>query len=208
MSAPQLSPIKSSPEFRVVSADAVDVGVVQDLVAFRRPEEQKRPGLLWWMLWWPVGSLVVDSAWFPFYRPKSRILRAFGAKIGAGLVMKPNVRIKDPRNLVVGDHCWVGEGVWIDNLAPVRLGHNVCLSQGAYLCTGGHDHTRPSFDLFVEPITIEDQAWVGAKAVLLPGVTIGAGAVVAAGSVVTKDVPPGMIVGGNPAGVLKPRIAA
>ncbi|QDT15524.1 Galactoside O-acetyltransferase [Alienimonas californiensis] len=178
---------------------------MQDLGGYRRPAEQARPGLLWWAIWWPVGALALDSALLPISRLKAPLLRAFGATIGKGLVMKPRVRVKDPRNLVIGDHCWVGEGVWIDNLAQVTLGNDVCLSQGAYLCTGGHNYARASFDLVTGPITVEGQAWVGAKAVLLPGVTVGAGAVVAAGSVVTKDVPPGMIVGGNPARVLRPR---
>ena len=141
-----------------------------------------------------------------FSGPKRVLLRLFGTSLGRGLVLKPRVRIKFPWRLTVGDHCWIGEGVWIDNLAPVTLGDNVCLSQGVYLCTGGHDHTRPTFDLITKPITVESEAWVGAMSVLLPGVTVGRGAVVAAGSVVTKDVPAGMIVGGNPARVIKPRI--
>ena len=178
---------------------------VQDLGGYRRPADQRRPGLLWWALWWPIGGLVLDSGLLPFSCLKTLVLRAFGAAVGAGAVVKPRVRVKDPRNLTVGDHCWIGEEVWIDNLAPVTLGDDVCLSQGAYLCTGGHNYARPSFDLVTGPITIEQQAWVGAKAVLLPGVTVGAGAVVAAGAVVTKDVPAGMIAGGNPARVLRPR---
>ncbi len=164
-----------------------------------------RPGLLWWATWWPIGGLVLDSGLLPFSRLKTLVLRAFGATVGVGVVVKPRVRIKDPRNLTVGDHCWIGEEVWIDNLAPVTFGEAVCVSQGAYLCTGGHNYARPSFDLVIGPITVQDQAWVGAKAVLLPGVTVGAGAVVAAGAVVTKDVPPRMIVAGNPARALRPR---
>jgi len=205
--SPPSIPDEAPPELRVVSA-AVEPGTVQDLGSYRRPAEQPRPHPLWWAAWWPVGSLALDSGLLPCTRLKPTILRAFGATVGAGSVIKPHVRIKDPRNLVVGDHCWIGEGVWIDNLAPVTLGDDVCLSQGAYLCTGGHDHTKPSFDLVTGPITVGEQAWIGAKSVLLPGVTVGAGAVVAAGAVVTRDVPAGTIVGGNPARLLKRRAAA
>ena len=181
---------------------------VQNLGAYRRPAGAARPGWLWWAAWQPVALTVLESGWLPFPRLKVWALRAFGATVGPGLVMKPHVRVKDPRNLTVGRNCWVGEGAWIDNLAPVTLGDDVCVSQGAYLCTGGHDHTRPTFDLIARPIAVRDQAWVGARAVLLPGVTVGRGAVVAAGAVVTRDVPPGMIVGGNPARVIKPRPTA
>ena len=115
------------------------------------------------------------------------------------------MRIKYPRLLRIGDDCWIGEGVWIDNLAIVRLGNNVCLSQGAYLCTGSHDYRRPTFDLIVKPIVIEAGVWVAAHAVVLPGVTIGEGAVVAAGSIVAKDVPGGVIAAGSPCRVIGER---
>ncbi|MEM9701368.1 MAG: WcaF family extracellular polysaccharide biosynthesis acetyltransferase [Planctomycetota bacterium] len=184
------------------------VGRVQDLGSYRRPDGDGIRRLDLWIGWWPIETLLFASRTYPRYRLKRWLLRRFGATVGEGLVIKPTVRIKDPKKLCVGDHCWIGEGVWIDNLAPVTLGNDVCLSQDVYLCTGGHDHTRPSFDLITKPITVEDQAWVGARSVLMPGVTVGAGAVVAAGSVVTKDVPAGMIVAGNPARVLKPRTPA
>ena len=133
---------------------------------------------------------------------KARLLRLFGARIGRGLVIKPHVRIKYPWRLAVGDHCWIGEGVWIDNLADVTLGSHVCLSQGAYLCTGSHDHRRRTFDLITRPIRVEDGAWVAARTTLLPGVTVGANALVAGGSVVVKDVEAGAIVVGNPAAAI------
>ena len=183
-------------------------GRVQNLAAYRRPAHSPRPRWGWWLLWWPVGLALFESGWAPLSGLKAAVLRAFGARVGRGLVIKPHVRVKDPRKLSVGDHCWIGEGVWVDSIEAVTLGDEVCLSQGAYLCTGGHDHTRPTFDLIARPITVHSQAWVGAKAVLLPGVTVGAGAVVAAGAVVTRDVPAGAVVGGNPARVLKQRMAA
>ena len=116
------------------------------------------------------------------------------------------MRIKFPWNLRIGGHCWIGEDVWIDNLACVTLGHDVCLSQGAYVCTGSHDYRQPTFDLLVKPVVIEAAAWIAARAVVLPGVTIGRGAVVAAASVVTRDVPPGVIVAGSPSRVIGQRV--
>jgi len=159
------------------------------------------------ILWYLVSLTVFESGWFPFYGLKRWLLRSFGAAVGSAVIIKPHVRIKYPWHCRIGDQCWVGEKVWIDNLAAVHLGDDVCLSQGVYLCTGSHDHRRLTFDLIVKPIVIESAVWVAARAVVLPGVTIRRGAVVAAGSVVTEDVPAGAIVGGSPCRVIGERIS-
>jgi putative colanic acid biosynthesis acetyltransferase WcaF len=162
-------------------------------------------GRLTQIVWYFVSVVVFESGWFPVSGLKCSILRAFGARIGRNVTIKPNVRIKYPWRLVVGDHTWIGQESWIDNLGDVRLGSHVCLSQRAYLCCGGHDHRRRGFDLVVGDITLEDGSWVGAGATVLGGVTVGANAIAAAGSVVTKDVPPAKIVRGVPAKVLADR---
>jgi putative colanic acid biosynthesis acetyltransferase WcaF len=156
-------------------------------------------------LWYFLSLIVFESGWFPVYRLKRWLLRLFGASVGLGVVIKPHVRIKYPWHLSIGDHSWIGEEAWIDNLAPVRIENDVCISQGVYLCTGSHDHRRLTFDLIVRPIVIEVEAWVATRAVVLQGVTVGSGAVVAAGSVAAKDVPSGKIVGGCPARVIGER---
>jgi putative colanic acid biosynthesis acetyltransferase WcaF len=156
-------------------------------------------------LWSVLSLLVFQSGWLPFYGIKRWLLRLFGAAVGAGVVIKPDVRIKFPWRLRIGAQSWIGEGVWIDNLATVHLANDVCISQGAYLCTGSHDHRRVTFDLIVKPIVVQSEAWIGARAVVLPGVTVHRGAVVAAGSVVTRDVPSGVIVGGSPCRVIGER---
>jgi putative colanic acid biosynthesis acetyltransferase WcaF len=119
-----------------------------------------------------------------------RLLRMFGAKIGNGVVIKPRVTVKFPWRLSVGDYAWIGEGVWIDNLANVSIGEQCCLSQGAYVCTGSHDWTSPRFELITKPVTIEPEAWICARATISPGVCIGRGAVVGLGVVITQDVAP------------------
>jgi len=149
-------------------------------------------------LWYVISVVIFQSAWFPFYGLKRWLLRTFGATVGSGVIIKPHVRIKFPWRCQIGDHCWIGEDVWIDNLAAVHLSNDVCLSQGAFLCTGSHDHLSPTFDLIVKPIVIEEEAWIAAKSVILQGVTVGRGAVVASGSVVPRDVPSGVIVAGSP----------
>ena len=82
---------------------------------------------------------LVRASWNPFMTLKVRLLKMFGAKIGKGLVIKNNVIIKQPWYLTIGDDCWIGENVWIDNIDKVSIGSDVCISQGAMLLTGNHD---------------------------------------------------------------------
>jgi putative colanic acid biosynthesis acetyltransferase WcaF len=137
---------------------------------------------------------------------RKALLRTFGARLGAGGRIKPGLLVTFPWRLSIGDHCWLGEQLWIDNLAPVSLGDRVCLSQGAYLCTGNHDFRSPGFELRLGPITVGSNAWIAARAVLAPGCVIGTGAVVGLGAVVSGSVPAGAIVRGNPAVVVGERL--
>lgn len=130
-------------------------------------------------------------------------LRLFGAKIGAGVVIRANVNITFPWRLSVGDHVWIGEEVTILSLAPVSIESNVCISQRAYLCTGSHDFRSSTFDLQTKPVTLRSGCWVAALAFIGPGVEIGAGSVVSAGSVVLENVPERSLVKGNPAAIVR-----
>jgi putative colanic acid biosynthesis acetyltransferase WcaF len=130
------------------------------------------------------------------------LLRLFGARIGKGVVIKPGVRVKFPWRLEVGDHTWIGERAWLDNLAPISVAENCCISQEAYLCTGSHVWTSASFDLIVRPIRVNAQAWIAARAIVAPGVVVGEGAVLALGSIAAHDLDPWTIYSGTPA---KPR---
>jgi putative colanic acid biosynthesis acetyltransferase WcaF len=145
------------------------------------------------------------SQWITSSSIRSRLLRLFGAKVGKGVCIKPGLRVKFPWYLEVGDHTWLGEDLWIDNLAQVTIGPHCCISQGAYLCTGNHDWSAPSMRLFRRPIRCERGSWVGARSVVCPGVTMGAGAIAAAGSVITRDIPAMEVHAGNPAKFLRRR---
>lgn len=149
-------------------------------------------------LWIVLQGLFVTS-FVPGSGHRRWLLRLFGAQIGAGVVVKPGVRVKFPWRLTVGDHSWIGEDVWIDNLAPVTIGANVVLSQGAYLCTGSHDWRRASFDLLVQPITVADGAWVCARATVAPGTVLGEGAVLALASLGRGTLDPWTVYVGHPA---------
>jgi putative colanic acid biosynthesis acetyltransferase WcaF len=166
-----------------------------------------RPGRsrAWQIMWMLFGLPILRSSLLPSSAVRVRLLRFFGARIGARVVMAKSFTVKYPWHLFIGDDCWIGEGCWIDNLTQIHLGNNVCLSQGCYLCTGNHDWSDPAFGLIVNPIYLRDCAWVGAKAVVLAGVELGECSVAAAGSVVTKDIPDYEIHAGNPAAFIKMR---
>lgn len=139
---------------------------------------------------WLLFCGFLFSTWLPGSSWRVTALRLFGARIGIGVVIKPNIKVKFPWRLSIGDHCWIGEAVWIDNLDHVRLGSHVCLSQGTYICTGSHDWSKSTFDLIVKPITIDSHVWVGAMSRIAPGVHVGEGAIVGFGSVVLQAVDP------------------
>lgn len=149
------------------------------------------------VLWYFTNAIFFTNHLFPVSSVKVALLRLFGATIGTGVVIKPSVNIKYPWNLKIGDYTWIGENVWIDNLAMVSIGANCCISQGAMLLCGNHNYKKSTFDLIVKPITIADGAWIGAKSVVCPGVTIGENTVLTVGSIVTKSVSPNIIISAN-----------
>jgi putative colanic acid biosynthesis acetyltransferase WcaF len=157
------------------------------------------------MAWFFAGLPLLRSALLPSSSFRVWLLRRFGACIGDGVVLKPGVRVKYPWHLRMGNDCWLGEDCWIDNLTTVTLGSDVCISQGAYLCTGNHDWSDPAFALRTGPISVASCAWVGARAMLTPGTQLGEGAVAAAGSVVTHSIPAWEVHSGNPAVFVRKR---
>lgn len=136
---------------------------------------------------------------------RAGVLRAFGARIEGPVYLYPDIAVWAPWNLCMAPESCLGPGVICYNVATVRLGHGVTVSQRSHLCTASHDFDDPDFPLTGAPITIGDGAWVAAEAFLGPGVTIGERAVVLARAVVVRDVPPSAVVGGNPARHLRDR---
>lgn len=157
-------------------------------------------------LWYLVNSLLIRPSFIPFMSFKICLLRLFGAKIGKFLYLKPSVLIKSPWNLTIGDDCWIGENVWIDNLDKVIIGNNVCVSQGAMLLTGNHDYKDCSMPYKNSPIILEDGVWIGAKSVVCPGVKAYSHSILTVGSIATKDMLAYHIYQGNPAIAIRKRI--
>lgn len=168
--------------------------------------------------WYQPGNPVKRFFWYffnvvfllnplnPFSGLKKFVLRLFGAKIGKGTLIKPRVNVKYPWNLIVGNNVWIGEQVWIDNLAKINIGDNVCISQGAMLLCGNHNYKKVSFDLIVKPIVLEEGVWVGAKAIVCPGVTCSSHALLTVNSVATTNLDAYSVYQGNPAIKIKDRI--
>lgn len=160
-----------------------------------KPHRMKR------LLWLMASKLLYVTSW----SIRSSVFRWFGAKVANDCALYPAAKYYAPWNLECGSRVCIGPGAEIYNKAKVTIGSNVVISQGAYICTASHDISSPTMDLVLKPITIGSNVWIAAKATILPGVTIGEGAVVGACAVVAKDVPPWSVVVGNPARVVKKR---
>lgn len=158
------------------------------------------------LLWYFANILVVQNPLNPLSSLKKIVLRLFGAKIGKGVVIKPSVNIKYPWLLEIGDYVWIGERVWIDNLAKVTINNNVCISQGAMLLCGNHNYKKISFDLILGEIIIESGSWIGAQSIVCPGVTIGSHSILAVNSVANKSIDSFFVYQGNPAIKVRKRI--
>ena len=151
------------------------------------------------LLWHYVNSFFFKTGLFPVYGLKIFLLRAFGAKLGKNIAIKPYVNIKYPWNLVIGDNAWIGEDVWLDSLVLISIGANACISQGATVLTGSHNYKKNTFDLIVAPVTLEDGVWIGAGAIVNQGITAASHAVLTSGSVATKNLESYSVYQGNPA---------
>ncbi|MCG7856205.1 WcaF family extracellular polysaccharide biosynthesis acetyltransferase [Flavihumibacter sediminis] len=158
------------------------------------------------ILWYYINVIFFRSGLFPFSPVKVLLLRTFGSVIGKDVNIKPYVNIKYPWKLIIGDYCWIGENVWIDNLANIKIGNHVCISQGAYLLTGNHSFSKSSFDLMVQGIILDDGVWIGAQSLVCPGITCFSHSVLTARSVATKDLEAYTIYQGNPALAIKERV--
>lgn len=154
--------------------------------------------------WVVVRSLFFMTAWPLPSRLRIALLRLFGAKVGQRVVIRSRVQITFPWRLTIGDDCWLGEDVALHNLAPIVIGHDVCISQRAFLCTGSHDFYSEGFDLKCGPITVGSHSWIAANVFIAPNVHLGPHAMVTAGSVVRHSIADPGIVSGNPAKLVQP----
>lgn len=151
---------------------------------------------------WMVNSVLPH---IPFWWIRKTYLQLIRTKIGQGsFIMKTNY-LHAPNHLHLGQHSHINRGCTLDARAGITIGNNVSVSHGVSIFTGSHDPQSPHFLGLFKPVVLHDYVWIGANATLLQGITIGQGAIVCAGAVVTKDVPPFAIVAGVPAKIIGQR---
>ncbi len=170
---------------------------MRSLSGFTGGGYERGRGAIWQAGWVVCQSLLFQRTFMPA-RARTALLRAFGAEVGEGVLIRHGVTIHWPWKLAIGDHSWIGVGVWILNLEPVSIGHDTCISQQAFLCTGSHDRHSATFEFDNAPIAIGNGVWVAARATILRGVTIGDEAVIGACALVARDVGSGEFVTASP----------
>ena len=158
------------------------------------------------LIWYFTNILFFMNPLNPVSGLKVRLLRWFGATVGKGVVIKPSVNIKYPWRLRIGDHVWIGEKAWIDNLGDVSIADHCVLSQGSMLLSGSHDFSRTTFNVQVDKIVLEEGVWIGARAIVYMGVTCKSHSILGANSIALRDMEPYAIYYGNPAVKVSERI--
>lgn len=170
-----------------------DVPVIDLSQAPGEGEAWNRPK--WVIYLWSVTELVlVTNPWQISTGLRTAALRAFGAKIGDGVIIRPRTRIKFPWNLEIGDRSWIGEGVWIHNQDQVTIGHDAVVSQETFITTGSHAH-RKDMGLITRPVAIDDGAWVTSRCVITGGVRIGKSSLIQPLTRVMTSVPENTVLG-------------
>jgi len=155
---------------------------------------------------WGVAHLVlVRPTPRPLHAWRAFVLRLFGAKLGAHCRIYPGAEIWAPWNLICEDAVAIANGAVIYNALPMHLGSHCTVSQQAYLCGSTHDFDDPAFPMVSAPITIGAYAWICARAVVCPGVTVGEGAVLGLASVTTRHLEPWTVYAGVPAREIRKR---
>ncbi|QQR86276.1 MAG: colanic acid biosynthesis acetyltransferase WcaF [Flavobacteriales bacterium] len=177
-----------------------------DLSRFDNSDFSIGAGAVKYTLWYFTNALFFLNPLFPFRTPKPWLLRLFGAKVGKGVVIHPRVNIKFPWKLTIGDHCWIGQAAWLDNIDKLTLEDHVVISQGAMIIIGSHDYKKVDYPTMSKPVVLERGCWVGAGAMVLLGVRMKTHSVLAACSVATTDLEPYMIYRGNPAKPARERV--
>jgi len=146
------------------------------------------------------------TAVLPSMHLRNLILRGlYGLNLHPNAVLMGRFELRRPRRIHIGKGTVVGDRCELDGREGLNIGQNVNISSEVKIYTLQHDYRLPGFPNIGGPVTVEDYAWLSTRCIILPGVTVGRGAVVAAGAVVTKDVAPLTVVGGIPATVIAQR---
>ena len=144
--------------------------------------------------------------YLPFHNLRRFFITQTIHKLGQGGFVMMKVEIRNGKNVEIGDHCFINKHVLLDGRgSKLTIGNNVDIGQETNIWTLSHDPHDDFHGVFGKEVIIEDYAWIASRVTIMPGLRVGRGAVVAAGSVVTKDVPPLAIVAGAPAKIIGER---
>jgi len=136
---------------------------------------------------------------FPFHHLRRFFYRLAGIKIGKGSTIHMGAEFFQPKGINIGEDSIIGNHAFLDGRAPLKIGNHVDIASEVMIYNSKHDINDEEFRPVEKPVKIGDYVFIGPRAIIQPGVTVGDGAIVAAGAVVTDDVSPGKIVGGVPA---------
>lgn len=148
---------------------------------------------------WRITNAVIFPLTLRSHGIRRLLLKAFGARIAVTVRISSRCRIEYPDNLVIGANSSIGHNCYLQGLDRIVIGQNVCISDSASVLTGSHDLSSPGFALYTRPVQLEDGVWLAFGATVLPGVTMGRGAVAGAGAVVSRSVGAWTVLVGNPA---------
>jgi acetyltransferase-like isoleucine patch superfamily enzyme len=146
-----------------------------------------------------VWQLIITTAVLPSHHVRCLIYKTLGLQIGHRVRIHRGLELRAANQVVIGNRTIIGFDCILDGRGGLVLGDDVNLSSEVAIWTMQHDHRAADFASVAKPVRVGDRAWLSFRATVLPGITIGEGAVVAAGSIVTRDVPPYAIVAGVPA---------
>lgn len=149
--------------------------------------------------------LLADLGYVPSHAIRNFFYRRAGITLPRSSSIHWRAEFYHPGGIVIGENCIVGDTAFLDGRDGITLGRNVNIGSHVSIYTRQHAVDSPTFEEIGGPVVVGDYAWIASHAVVLPGVTIGEGAVVAAAAVVTKDVAPYTLVGGNPARYIRDR---
>ena len=164
----------------------------------RIPKGFRGKSKLYVQLWWLVQAIFISLSPQVFYGWRRFWLRMFGASIGKKVLVRPSVKITYPWKVSIGDHSWIGDDAVLYSLGEIEIGSNTVISQKSYLCTGSHDYTKETFDIFANKITVGNGCWLATDVFVAPGIDIGDGAVIGARSSVFKNIETNTINIGSP----------
>lgn len=157
-------------------------------------------------IWGIINSTIYR--WSPFFMRKYRValVRLFGGNIDWSCSLDSTATIIDPWNLTMGKRSSLGENCCIRCRDKVKIGEMTCIGKDVYIMTASHDISSPRFNMITAPVYIGDCVWIATRAMIMKGIKIGDGAVIAAGAIATKDVNEWTIVGGSPAKFISNRV--